>query len=254
LTTSTRRFTEHLSTLKRHYPVLGLSEAVETLAAGRYLGPNLVVITFDDGYADNHDIAAPILERFGLPATFFLTVGFLGTSCRFAHDLRSPHTFANLSWNQVRSLEARGFEIGSHGWSHRNLAACTLDEARDEILRSGAELTRQLGPGVRAFAYPFGARADITPEVVQEILQAGFTLVLSAYGGVNDGRLHYRDVLRTAVADVSDVWALRAKVEGVSLGRIRELIGRRRHVGVRSGDLDVRPNEAARSRRGRRVA
>ncbi len=221
LTTSTRRFAEHLSVLRRHYPVLSLSDALQAMRAGRYLGPNLVVITFDDGYADNHEAAAPILERFGLPATFFVTVGHVNTSRPLEHDARSPHRFANLSWEQVRSLDARGFEIGSHGWSHTNLARCPLEEARREIRESRDLLARELGHPIRAFAYPFGAATDITPDVVREIRDAGFQVVLSAYGGVNRGPMDPLDIRRVGVSEAFDSLGLRAKVEGFALQSLR---------------------------------
>jgi len=228
LTTSLTRFTEHLVTVKRHYPVLSLTAAVAALREGQYLGPNVVVITFDDGYADNHDCAAPVLERFGLPATFFLTVGLVGSSQAFEHDHGSPHRFANLTWEQVRDLAARGFEIGSHALTHRNLAQCSLDEARREIMESREILERMLGRPVHCFAYPFGGRHDVTPEVLREICDAGFDVVASAYGGVNAGRLDPLNVLRTGVSEAFDTLALRAKVEGVSFQDIGQRLADRR--------------------------
>lgn len=241
LTTTTRRFSEHLATLKRHYPVLSLSNALECMAAGRYLGPNVVVITFDDGYADNHDAAAPILERFGLPATFFVTVGHVGTLRSLAHDARSPHHFANLTWSQVRSLDARGFEIGSHGFSHKNLAGCPLDEAVADIYESRDRLARELGHPIRAFAYPFGASTDITPPVAREIVKAGFRVILSAYGGSNVGTIDPMDVHRVAVSEAFDALALRAQVEGIALQHLRGQFVTRvlgRPLGRRTGGFD----------------
>jgi peptidoglycan/xylan/chitin deacetylase (PgdA/CDA1 family) len=220
LTTSERRFIEHMEVLRQHYPVLGLSEAVAALRTGRYLGPNVVVITFDDGYADNHDVAAPILEHFGLPATFFVTAGLIETTRRFDHDAASPHRFANLTWEQIRSLAARGFEIGSHGMSHRNLARCPREEAQAEIVQSREILREKLGTPPRSFAYPFGGPRDITSEVLGEIRAAGFDLVTSAYGGVNMGRLDPGNVLRVGISDTFDVLAFRAKIEGIALQNI----------------------------------
>jgi peptidoglycan/xylan/chitin deacetylase (PgdA/CDA1 family) len=69
-------FRRQMQMLARAFNVLPLVEAVERMHSGT-LPSRAVCITFDDGYADNADIAAPILASSGLPATFFIATGFL---------------------------------------------------------------------------------------------------------------------------------------------------------------------------------
>lgn len=70
------RFREVCQWLRAWFQVLPLDEAVRRLKSGT-LPSRACAITFDDGYADNHDIALPILREAGLPATFFVATGFL---------------------------------------------------------------------------------------------------------------------------------------------------------------------------------
>lgn len=70
------RFEATLSNVGRWFNVLSLDDAVSRLAAGA-LPPRALAITFDDGYADNHDVALPILRRLGLCATFFVATAYL---------------------------------------------------------------------------------------------------------------------------------------------------------------------------------
>lgn len=70
------QFDEILGWVKRWCNVLPLHEAVTQLKSGN-LPARAAAITFDDGYADNHDVALPILQRHGLSATFFIATSFL---------------------------------------------------------------------------------------------------------------------------------------------------------------------------------
>ena len=71
-----KRFDELCRWLAAWYNVLPLDDAVDRLAQG-VLPARALAITFDDGYADNHDLAVPILRKHGLRATFFIATGFL---------------------------------------------------------------------------------------------------------------------------------------------------------------------------------
>ena len=71
-----RLFERQLRLLKRFYAPLPLAVAVQRLQDGN-LAPRAACITFDDGYADNAQVALPLLQRHGLHATFFIATGYL---------------------------------------------------------------------------------------------------------------------------------------------------------------------------------
>lgn len=79
LNVSPRNFAEQLAVLQRCCRLLSLTDLVRNIGAGQS-GAGQVAVTFDDGYADNLYSALPVLERFEVPATFFVPSGHVGSS------------------------------------------------------------------------------------------------------------------------------------------------------------------------------
>ncbi len=77
LNVSPNLFEEQMRILRKEFRPIDLPDAVNALAEGN-LPRNAVVVTFDDGYADNLHFAKPILEKYQIPATVFVATGYLG--------------------------------------------------------------------------------------------------------------------------------------------------------------------------------
>ena len=80
-----QHFAEHLEVLQKHYHPLSLPQLVEALRENK-LPDRGVVVTFDDGYADNLYNAKPLLEKYNIPATFFISTGSIGQNREFWWD------------------------------------------------------------------------------------------------------------------------------------------------------------------------
>jgi peptidoglycan/xylan/chitin deacetylase (PgdA/CDA1 family) len=85
LSVSPKHFAEHLELLRRNYSVLSLHELSSSLGDTQ-LPKQGVVLTFDDGYADNFWNAKPILEKYEVPATFFIASGSVDSYSEFWWD------------------------------------------------------------------------------------------------------------------------------------------------------------------------
>jgi peptidoglycan/xylan/chitin deacetylase (PgdA/CDA1 family) len=95
-------FISQMQYLKKNFEVLPLSDAARRLKNGEIFRPTAVV-TFDDGFQNNYDIAFPILREVGVPATIFLVTGLVNTDdtvwfCRLNQTLRKTKKLA-LEWN-----------------------------------------------------------------------------------------------------------------------------------------------------------
>jgi peptidoglycan/xylan/chitin deacetylase (PgdA/CDA1 family) len=104
-------------------------------------------ITFDDGHVSNYTIALPALAARNLTATFFLTVGWMGTRAGY------------LDWPQIQSLQAAGQHIGAHGWSHTLLTHCDDAALTTELTTARLTLEDKLGTAITTLSLP-GGRFD----------------------------------------------------------------------------------------------
>lgn len=98
--TSQAQFEDHMKTLARKFRPVRLEEVVEFATTGRQLPPGAVAVTFDDGFADNYDVALPILNHYGIPASFYIMVnavenGILPWYCRLRFAF---HATNKMEW------------------------------------------------------------------------------------------------------------------------------------------------------------
>jgi len=126
-------FERHVETLAACFTPLGLAEAVERMATNS-LPPRAVAVTFDDGYRDNVDAVLPILKRHGVPATFFISTGYLD---------------GGRMWNDtvveaVRATAAPALDLAH--WGLPAFPLSTVDERRNAILAITAALKYEPPP------------------------------------------------------------------------------------------------------------
>ena len=171
-----------------------------------------ILFTFDDGYRTVMTLARPILERYGIPAVFFVCTGpvrrraltwydAVARRCgereaerlkhvpfrewKFITDelvtpVRADDPAALLTASEIRLLAHRpDFEIGAHTVDHPILAAADVEDQRRQIMDSKAELERWTGRPVKAFAYPNGDVRDYTTDTVRIVEEAGFDVAFT---------------------------------------------------------------------------
>lgn len=121
---------------------LSVGEALR-YPAERYRVEPGVCITFDDGCETDWIAAAPVLREFGFHATFYLTAGFLGTP-------------GYLSAEQVRDLDAQGFEIGCHSMTHAYLSDLPEAELKREIVEAKMRIEQIVAHAIEHLSCPGG--------------------------------------------------------------------------------------------------
>ena len=239
------RFERQISLLvERGYRGVTFTDAVSSRARGR-----VVAVTFDDAYRSVIELARPILDRFGLPATLFAPTDYVDeerplTRCAGDHWLNGPHghELTPMSWSELRTLADAGWEIGSHSGSHPHLTGLDGRALEDELLRSKAACERHLSRRCTSLAYPYG---DVDARVVAAAARAGYRVGAA----LPYGRLGARDTLawpRINVNTLDNEVLFRLKISP-AVRRLRGsalpgLPGALRRVAKRLGtaDLEVR--------------
>jgi peptidoglycan/xylan/chitin deacetylase (PgdA/CDA1 family) len=182
INTSPERFREFCLFFRRYFDVIGLGDLVGKLSQGQDVS-GCLAITFDDGYRDNVTVAAPILQELGLPACFFVTTGFVGSTVTPWWDQRQGIDSEWMSWAEVRALRCSGFEIGAHTRTHVDLCKAEGADAVSEIRGSRLDLERELREPITLFSYPFGRKNQLSEDNRAEVRRAGFVCCASCYGG-----------------------------------------------------------------------
>jgi peptidoglycan/xylan/chitin deacetylase (PgdA/CDA1 family) len=221
-------FADHLEWLRGHCDFIPFNKLLT--AWDRQAGTRPVVsITFDDGYADNHEYALPLLVKNHAPATFFLTTGLLnrdGSTIQRFQQLWGTNRdhIRPLSWDQVMEILGTGMEVGGHTDSHPNLARLDERGLERELGRSKHLLEDRLGRAVTMMAYPFGRpRVHFTADVVKAVQRAGYDVAGAIdTRGVRETD-HALSIPRIFVTNDS-VEVLREKVLGIwdFIGIVRE--------------------------------
>ena len=149
------------------YKTLTLQNAVDCMRKGMSFPDRSFVITFDDGYQTVYDDAFPVLQRYGMTATVFLTVGGKGAA-KSGNKLPPSEGRSMLAWHEIREMQRCGMDFGAHTLTHPNLTRLSLELVETEICSSKMIIEDALSARVFSFAYPFGLYDDRSLEIVGE--------------------------------------------------------------------------------------
>ena len=194
-------FRAQMRWLKRNdYRTITQRMLYDALMCSDRLPRKRILITFDDGYRDVYTKASPVLVHFGMRATAYVITGRIsGSDSSF------------LTWRQLRLLEERGVEIGSHTVSHYPLTTLSSERAYTQLLSSRQVLQRRLGHRVPWLAYPLG---DYDSRIVSLARRAGYRLAVTTEYGTTQSARRPLALRRLRINDTTGVRGLAAMLGG----------------------------------------
>ncbi len=170
-------FAERMSWLKNNFSVVSLddcfTESTDEIK---------VAITFDDGFRSWITNAAPVLEKYNLPATFFVNSGLVGLTGTDMQNFFKINCFRKedhltaISLPELQALAQHSlFDIGGHTKDHFLFSEKTDKEMlRQQIVDDKVALKKMTGLAINYFAYPFGQMIHAAPAVQEMVATAGY--------------------------------------------------------------------------------
>jgi peptidoglycan/xylan/chitin deacetylase (PgdA/CDA1 family) len=154
LTVTTAQFEAQLTFLKsKNYQFISAQNMLDFYIDNKPLPPKPLLLTFDDGYLNNLELAYPILKKHGAKATIFIPTSFVGITNKWDNG-----NDAIMSLEQLKNLDPSVFELALHSHEHRNYADLNVAEIASDVARNVAFFKKNNLNYTPVFAYPYGGR------------------------------------------------------------------------------------------------
>lgn len=179
-------FHRQMDFLRNNFRIISYSDAVNLLKEGK-IDDHYICFSFDDGILNTYRIAEAFAE-WEISAMFFINPGITDKSddkafiARHCQEKINKKPLDFMDWDDVGQLVKWGHEIGNHNLNHENLGKIQKPEWQESVGKATEMLKSRIGE-VRHFAWPYGLRSDISPEIFQFILDEGHVSIASAIRG-----------------------------------------------------------------------
>jgi len=181
-------FAEQMEWLASKTNVVSISELLDPCEDLRRIGNRVVVLTFDDAYADFYSNAAPVLQRLKLPATVFVPTSFVGRTNAWPGQPAWVHEESLMNWQQIKELTERGVDLGSHTVTHPDLTALSEATAERELEQSKREIEQQTGCPADHFCYPYGKWNQAVRDLTMRFYKSACSTIAGTLADEDDHR------------------------------------------------------------------
>lgn len=199
MSVSEENFRAQMQYLKdNNFHVIAMKDIYDFVKGMGALPKKSVIITIDDGYRSNYDIAFPILKEFGFHATIFLYTDFMGAR-------------AAMSWKQIKEMAESGYvDFQPHSKTHPNMTLPKIDESnqdyvqriKEEVDSPTYKISKFVNNPLHTFAYPYGDTNDMIIEYLED---KDYSLGVTVQAGSNPTFSHPYMLHRTMIYGDHDI-------------------------------------------------
>jgi len=175
-----------------------------------------IVITFDDGYVSQLELALPLLQKYNLKATFFIPLQYLGKE-----DVWNAETEPIMDTESLRSLDPTLIELAYHSYAHQKYTHLTPAAIEADTQKAFATASENALPLGSFLAYPYGKFPRKNPEkahFIQHLKDNQFTYGLRIGNRLN--RFPFKNPYEIERIDVKGEWELKKFGRKIKYGKI----------------------------------
>lgn len=175
-----------------------------------------IIITFDDGYVSQKEIAIPLLKKYNLKATFFIPLNYLGKT-----DIWNTDSIDIMTVEQLQSIDSSIVELGYHSFFHKKYHELSTEEIQQDTDLCFKIVSEKTLPFTAALAYPYGKYPrDISGKksFISLLQKNGFTYGLRIGNRLNT--FPFRNPFEIQRIDVKGEYSLKKFAQKVKFGKI----------------------------------
>jgi peptidoglycan/xylan/chitin deacetylase (PgdA/CDA1 family) len=170
-----RRFEEHLKALSQNgFHFIDFNQLYNFCKKNSPLPPHPFLITFDNGYLSNYELAYPILKKYNMKASIFVVTNWAS---------KSPKAFPHFTWSQAKEMENSGLiYIGNHTCSHVDCKTISSRQLIAEVSNAENAIKTNLGNRkIKVFAYPAYTDTETSRQLLKSM---GYKIQLTKLNGI----------------------------------------------------------------------
>lgn len=204
-------FEQHLDFLKNSYHPISLRVWMDSILHDKPAPRNAVLITFDDGYADNYEVIFPLILARKIPVCIFVVTEFIQGNIKLVEN----EEFNAVTVEHMIKMRDSGLvSFGAHTCTHRVLSTLDNDEIYLEVTNSINTLNRWLGSATKVFAYPFGQYRHIGRCGIESASRSSAVVAFSTQWGESSSECNHYLMPRVTISSDDSVKDLSDKLRG----------------------------------------
>lgn len=186
-------------------------ELYEHYAHKKPLPPKPVMLTFDDGYADNFTAALPLLQKYSMKAVVFPIADWIGKPNHWEHFGKKETT--TMTKEQLGKWLKAGMDVQPHTCTHPFLTGCNAAQLDDEMSRSKQSLEKLLHRKMNYICYPYGF---FDYNTIKAAKKAGYKMAFAIFDEVPLWNLSLYALPRIPIPSHQKMWEFKLKVSSIN--------------------------------------